>query len=72
MKTAITEVMDIIEMEHNNGVEISKKVLWKMLLEAKEKERQQIINAHEAGQDVLIMDSDFTDSRQYYYNNFEQ
>ena len=45
MKTPIQEVMDIIEMEHNNGVEISQKVLWKMLLDAKEKEKQQIIEA---------------------------
>ena len=45
MKTAIQEVMDIIEMEHNNGVEISQKVLWKMLSEALEKEKQQIIEA---------------------------
>ena len=72
MKTAITGVMDIIEMEHNNGVEISQKVLWNMLLEAKETEKQQIIEAHEAGQDVLIMDSDFTDSKQYYENTFNQ
>lgn len=36
-KTAMQEVMDIIEMEHNNSVEISQKVLWKMLSEAKGK-----------------------------------
>jgi hypothetical protein len=47
MKTAVQEIMDIIEMEHNNGVEISQKVLWKMLSEAKEKEKQQIIDAIE-------------------------
>lgn len=45
MKTAIQQVMDEIEMYHNNGVEISKRVLLKMLLKAKEKERQQIIEA---------------------------
>lgn len=49
MKTAIQEVMDIIEMEHNNGVEISQKLLWKMLLEAKEKEKQQIIKSYKYG-----------------------
>jgi len=49
MKTAITCVMDLIEIEHNNNVEISKRVLWKMLLEAKEKEKQQIINAYREG-----------------------
>lgn len=45
MKTAIQEVMDEIEMEHNNGVEISQKQLWKMLLKAKEKEKEQITDA---------------------------
>ena len=47
MKTAIKKIMDIIEMEHNNGIEISQKVLWKMLSEALEKEKQQIIEAYE-------------------------
>ena len=47
MKTVIQELMDIIEMDHNNGVEISQKVIWKMLLKAKEKEKQQIIEAYE-------------------------
>lgn len=51
MKTAVEEVMDIIEIEHNNGVEISQKVLWKMLSEAKEKEKQQIIDAYQIAAD---------------------
>ena len=49
MKTAIQEVMDEIEMEHNNGVEISQKQLWKMLLKAKKKEEEQITTAYKEG-----------------------
>lgn len=79
MKTAITEVMDIIEMEHNNGVEISQKVLYKMLLEAKEKEKQQIIEARNDGHESTynscesgcmgkeILD---TSSEQYYNKTY--
>lgn len=49
MKTAIQGVMDIIEMEHNNGVEIYQRVLWKMLNEAKKEEKQKIIDAYNSG-----------------------
>jgi len=42
--TAIQEVMAIIEMEHNNGVEISQKVLWGMLNKALATERKQLID----------------------------
>ena len=49
MKTAIQEVIDEIETEQNNGVEISQKQLFKMLLKAREKEKQQIIEAHRIG-----------------------
>ncbi len=49
MKTAIQEVMDEIESEHNNGVEISQKQLFKMLLKAKAKEKKQIFNAFNQG-----------------------
>lgn len=35
-----------------------------------EKEKQQIIDAHEAGQDIISIDSNFTDSIQYYENTF--
>lgn len=66
MKTPITEVMDIIEMEHNNGVEISQKVLWEMLLEAKEKEKKQIIEAFSQGQKTVI-----TEPEQYYNETFK-
>ena len=65
MKTAIKKIMDIIEMEHNNGVEISQKVLWKMLLDAKEKEKQQIIEAHAVGV------YDCISGEQYYNETFK-
>ena len=67
MKTAMQEVMDEIEMEHNNGVEISQKQLWKMLLKAKEKEKEQIIDAVAYGfNDALAVCPD--DSFEQYYN----
>ena len=46
--TAIQEVMAIIEMEHNNGVEISQKVLWGMLNKALATERKQLIDFGES------------------------
>lgn len=59
-------------MQHNNGVEISKKVLWKMLLEAKEKEKQQIIEAATHG--ANFDKSPYSSAHEYYektYNNNE-
>lgn len=53
MKTAIQKVMDIIEMEHNNGVEISQRVLWKMLKEAKAEEKEHLIEACYYGSQML-------------------
>lgn len=49
MKTAIQVILDEIEMEHNNGVEISQKQLWKTLFKAKSTEKQQIIDAYHDG-----------------------
>jgi hypothetical protein len=48
MKTAIQELIDIVEMDYNNGVEISMRVFHGMLTKALEKEKQQIIDAYEA------------------------
>jgi hypothetical protein len=39
MQTAIQEMISIVEMDFENGVEISMKVFHKMLLKAKEKEK---------------------------------
>lgn len=41
-KTAIQELLEIVEMDFNNGVEISMKVFHGMLKQALEKEREQI------------------------------
>jgi len=41
-KTAIREMMDIVEMDYNNGVEISMRVFHGMLKTALEKEKEQI------------------------------
>ena len=71
MKTAVTEVMEIIEMEHNNGVEISQKMLWKMLLKAKEKEKHQIIDAHSKGQQWNKSGYNPDVSEQYYKETYE-
>ncbi len=71
MKTAVQDVLDIIEMEHNNGVEISQRVLYKMLLEAKEKEKQQIIDAFVLSRtsDGCNWDkNDATETANGYYN----
>lgn len=67
MKTAIQEVLDEIETEHNNGVEISQKQLFKMLLKAKEKEKQQISKAYFCGFDEDLQRS----GEQYYNETFE-
>lgn len=48
-KTAITELMEIVEMDANNGVEISMGVFYKMLQDALPKERQQIEEAYQSG-----------------------
>lgn len=71
MKTAIQEVLDEIETEHNNGVEISQKQLFKMLLKAKEKEKQQIIDANNAGWRANRKKID-QNANDYYNETFEK
>ena len=70
MKTAIQEVLNEIETEHNNGVEISQKQLFKMLLKAKEKEKQQIIDANNAGWRANRKKID-QNANDYYNETFE-
>jgi predicted DNA-binding protein (UPF0251 family) len=60
--------MDIVEMEHNNSVEISQRVLWKMLSEAKEKEKQQIINAIECPN----FWGKYKSAEDYYYETYKK
>ena len=47
-KTAVQELLDIVEMDGNNEVEISMKVFHGMLKKALEKERKQIEDAYMA------------------------
>jgi hypothetical protein len=44
-QTAVQEMIDVVQMEMNNGVEISMRVFMGMLKKAKEMEKQQIIDA---------------------------
>lgn len=48
-KTAIQELIEIVEMDYNNGVEISMKVFYGMLTKALEKEKHQIKKAYSQG-----------------------
>jgi hypothetical protein len=76
MKTAITKIMDAIEMEHNNGVGISQRVIWKMLNEAKEEEKQQIIDFANKCQIVRNIDIDgnitFVDPAEFFESTFNK
>ena len=44
-QTAVQQLIGIVEMDYNNGVEISMKVFLKMLNDSKKMEKQQIIDA---------------------------
>lgn len=77
MKTPIQIIMDAIEMETNNGVEISQKVLYGMLKNSLPLERQAIENAvnyqklNYVGDKVRFI----KDGRQYFqdvYGTIEQ
>ena len=48
-KTAIQELIEVVEMDYNNGVEISMKVFHSMLTKALEKEKQQLKDAIKHG-----------------------
>lgn len=65
MKTAIKELMDIVEMEHNNGVQISMQAFYKMLKKALKKEKQQIIDA---ANEFAVMGED--DAEKYYNQTY--
>lgn len=71
MKTAIQELMDIVEMDYMNGVEISMKVFNNMLKEALVKEKAQIVEAYQKGTDVGINDGG-EDAENYYTETFTQ
>jgi hypothetical protein len=67
MQTAIQEMISIVEMDFENGVEISMKVFHKMLLKAKEKEKQQILSAWVDGGRMM---STAKNAEQYYNQNY--
>ena len=67
--TAIDELIQIVEMDYNNGVEISMKVFHKMLTDAKLKEKQQIIDACDYFGNLNGVDKE--DFEQYYSENFK-
>jgi len=62
--TAVEQLIGIVEMDYNNGVEISMKVFLKMLNDSKEMEKQQIIDAHNNGKNTLPPN----ESAEQYYN----
>ncbi len=68
--TAIQEVMAIIEMEHNNGVEISQKVLWGMLNKALATERQQLIDFYNKSTENAMYNIDMH-GEELYNNTFK-
>jgi hypothetical protein len=82
MKTAIQELIDVVEMDFNNGVEISMKVFYGMLMKAREKEKEQIIDAFNQGyregfndaQSVTENEKDvskYDDAKNYYDRTFK-
>lgn len=82
MKTAIQEMVDIVEMDYNNGVEISMKVFHGMLLKALFKEKQQVLDAYNQGYrdgenaeestKALVDVSQWADAENYYKNAFQK
>jgi hypothetical protein len=71
MKTAIQELMDVVEMDFNNGVEISMKVFYGMLMQARQKGKQQMIDTFKHAQ-VLHAVNDETRAEQYYTQTYNQ
>ena len=67
MKTAIQELMDIVEMDYYNGVEISMKVFNNMLKEALVKEKAQIKTAWLAGAETCCADYKLPETDEDYY-----
>lgn len=66
--TAVQELIEIVEMDYNNGVEISMKVFHKMLTKALVIEKQQITEAFTSGQ-ANIADIFFDEDGLNYFNN---
>ena len=72
-ETAIQEMINIVQMDMNNGVEISMDVFMGMLKKANEKEMQQIIDAHGIKTKSINQDqAEIITGRQYYDRTFKQ
>lgn len=80
-KTAMQELMEIVEMDANNGVEISMRVFYKMLQDALPKERQQIEQAYNKGYTDAELEwtgstqediSQYSDAKIYYNQTYTQ
>lgn len=75
-KTAIQELMEIVDMDYQNGVQISMKAFYGMLKKALEKERQQIIDAHAKGNAINsfygVSKSAIKVAEQYFNNKYKQ
>ena len=79
-KTAIEEIMDIVEMDAQNCVEISMRVFHKMLSEGLKKEKQQIKDAFNQGYRDAELDaesykssgdvSDYSNADNYYSQTY--
>lgn len=69
-KTAIQELMEIVEMDANNGVEISMRVFYKMLQDSLPKERQQIEEAFVAGDERGTNNIPFN-AEQYFNQTYQ-
>jgi len=80
IKTAIEEIMDIVEMDAQNCVEISMRVFHKMLSEGLKKEKQQIKDAFNQGYRDGELDaesntfdgdvSEFSNAYDYYFQTY--
>ena len=72
MKTAVQEVIQIVEMDLSNGVEISMRVFLKMLKYAHKKEIEQIKRSFVAGDERGTKGIPFNAEQyftQFYINN---
>jgi len=80
-KTAIQEIMDIVAMDYDSGVEISMKVFYGMLKNALEKEKVQIKLAFNQGYRNGFNDANYVtendkdiaeyeDANKYYKENY--
>lgn len=73
MKTAMQKLWDHLHDAEANGVYEIGTQNFKRYIEGIyfEAEKKQIIDAHNSGQNIVIIDSDFTDAESYYTSTFE-